>query len=486
MEHFFKSKRSLLIILTIAIVFSLWSPFFSFSREGIIHALIGTPKYWFDEGFVVEAARSFVELGRLDIAIEPGVLSGTPYFVSGGGFPVSVPLAGVFSVFGVGVLQARLFAVLWLLVAVVGMYMLWWRMFGGHAAFWGVLLIITFAPFYANGKTITGEVPGFLFLVVALYLLYYKKWYQWGGTFAALALVAKPSIYLLIAPALVLEFSLFERPFWRNTFRTVCGALPVVLVWLFIMLGNPFSVASWQGALSIYTNHYPLPSLLSQFSSVWQTFFGQSTIVYILALLVLFIAALLWRRQVFTDYEKRVLWFITFYGIVDIVYFFLSPGWLRYLLPLELFLLLMLYPVLHALAGHPRKISPAPIIVLLALAQVVVFVWFSDIRSGLDTPRLAGVINERLDADSTATVGIVNAIQLAALISSERTFLVVDCGGGCTFGTHPLSVVPERLPRYLVIGKGDQSELLAYGETLDQYYRMPPEEMFGSLIYTKH
>lgn len=486
MEHFLESKRPLIVILAMATMCSLWSPFFSFTREGVTHALIGTPKYWFDEGFVVEAARSLWELGRLDIAVEPGIVSGMPYYVSGGGFPVSVPLAGIFSVFGAGILQVRLLAVAWLLVAVAGIYLLWRQMFGAHAAFWGALLIATFAPFYANGKTITGEVPGFLFLIAALYMLYYKKRYLWGGTFAALALVTKPSIYILVAPALILEFALFERPFLRNTLRTALGALPVIALWLFIMLGNPFSAASWQGALSIYTNHYPLPSLFSQFSSVWQAFFSQSTVAYVLVLLILFVAALFWRRQAFTSHEKRVLWFIAFYGIIDIIYFFLSPGWLRYLLPLELFLLLMVYPILHALAGHPRRISPAPIIALLVLAQVVVFVWFSDIRSGLDTPRLADVIHERLGADNRATVGIVNAIQLAALISSERTFLVVDCGGGCTFGTHPLSVAPERLPQYLVVGKGDQHELFAYRNTLAEYYVMPPEEVFGSLIYTKH
>ncbi len=485
MERFFESKLSLILILAVALVLSLSSPFFAFSRAGIVDALIGTPKYWFDEGFVVEAARNLMELGRLDIVVEPGTVSGTPYFVSGGGFPVSVPLAGVFTLFGAGVLEARIVAILWLLGALAGVFVLWRRMFGPHAAFWGMLLLATFAPLYANGKTITGEIPGFLFLVFSLYLIYYRKYYAWGGVFAALALATKPSIYLLIVPAFAFEFLLFERPFWRHAFRTAAGALPVVLLWLFIMFPNPLSPTYWQGALAIYTDHYPLPSLLSKLPHTWTSFLSGSTVLYLTALIAVFIGALFWKRVAFTLNEQRILWFIAFYGIVDIIYFLLSPGWFRYLLPLQLFLLLLLYPVLHALGGHPRKVALAPTVFLLALLQAVVFINFSDIKSGLDTPRLADEINRRLGEDPAATVGIINAIQASSLVSADRKFLTVDCGGGCRFGTHPLSVSPERLPTYLVVGRGDQNELEPFRHVLDAYYASEPEEAYGSFIYRK-
>ena len=121
MDTFIESKFPLAIIITIFVVFSSWSPFFSFSRQGITDALIGTPEYWFDEGFAVEAARGLASLGRLDIAVEPGVLLGKPYFAGGSGFPVSTPLAAVFSLFGFGILQIRLFAVLWLFLALVSL-----------------------------------------------------------------------------------------------------------------------------------------------------------------------------------------------------------------------------------------------------------------------------------------------------------------------------------------------------------------------------
>jgi len=482
---FFESKAAFVSILIVFFVCAFWSPFFSFSREGIIDALIGTPKYWFDEGFVVEAARGLVSLGRLDIAVEPGVLSGKPYFASSPGFPVAVPLAGIFVLFGDGVLQIRTLAFVWLLAALTGIYLLWRRMFGPHAAFWGALLLATFAPFYANGKTITGEIPGFLFLILALYSIYYKKWYVWGGVFAALALATKPSIYLLIAPALILEFVIFERPFWRHALRVAIGTAPVLLLWLFIMFQNPFSSADWRGALRIYTNHYPLPSLLSQLPGTGVSFFGQSTILYTLVLAALFASALLWKRLMFTEHEQRVFWFIAFYGIIDVIYFLLSPGWLRYLLPSQLFLLLALYPALHALGSHPRRIAPGPVILLLVLLQGVVFLWFSDIKSGLDAPHLAAYINQRLGENTNATVGIINAVQVSSLIPAEKKFLVVNCGGGCRFGTHPLSVAPERLPTYLIVGKSDRVELSAFTDVVREYYREVPEEQFGALIYTR-
>lgn len=484
-DTFIESKFSLVVVIIIFIVFSFWSPYFSFSRGGITDALTGTPKYWFDEGFVVEASRGLASLGRLDIAVEPGVLSGKPYVANSPGFPVAVPLAGIFALFGDGILQIRALAFVWLLTALVGVYLLWRRMFGPHAAFWGALLLGTFAPFYANGKTITGEIPGFLFLVLALYSIYYKKWYVWGGVFAALALATKPSLYLLVAPALAFEFIIFERPFWRHALRVAIGMAPILLVWLFIMLQNPFSPANWRGALQTYTDHYPLPSLLWHLPSVWVSFFSQSTILYTLVLTVLFASALLWKHIVFTKHEQRVFWFIALYGMTDVIYFLLSPGWLRYLLPLQLFLLLALYPVLHALAGRPRWIAPGPVILLLVFLQGAVFLWFSDIKSGLEAPRLAAYINQRLQGDTNATVGIINAIQVSSLISSEKKFLVVNCGGGCRFGTDLMSLAPGRLPTYLVVGKGDRAELSAFAGVIREHYREAPEEQYGALIYTR-
>jgi len=187
----------------------------------------------------------------------------------------------------------------------------------------------------------------------------------------------------------------------------------------------------------------------------------------------------------FTEHERRVFWFIALYGMTDVIYFLLSPGWLRYLLPSQLFLLLALYPALHALAGRPRRIAPWPVLLILVLLQGAVFLWFSNIKSGLDAPHLAAYINQRLQGDTNATVGVINAIQVSSLIPAEKKFLVVNCGGGCRFGTHPLSVAPERLPTYIVVGKSDRAEFSAFASVIREHYRDPPEEKFGALIYTR-
>lgn len=483
--HFFESRYPLVVILAVAVLFSLWSPFFSFSVEGVVHALIGTPNYWFDEASVVEAARGLVELGRLDIAIEPGRLSGFPYYVNTPGFPIALPLAGVFSLFGFGVLQIRFVALFFLFLTICIAFFLWENMFGPRAAFWGVLLIATFAPFYANGKTITGEVPGFLFLLISLFFIYYKRWHSIGGAFAALALVTKPSMFLFIIPVFFLEFLLAERPFWKGALRVAGGALPVIIVWLLIMFPNPFALRYWKGAFSIYTNHYPEPSVLAEFSGRWFEIFTHSTVLYILLLFFCLFGV----RALYGDriamHHRRIMGFVVFYSLFAFFYFLLSPGWLRYLLVAEMFLLLLAYPVLRVLFHTIPVMLPEAAVVFLLVMHVAVFIFFAEIKSGLTAPLMASQLNERLRENENATIGIINAIQISSLISSERRFLVVDCGGGCTVGTHPLSLAEDLLPTYVVISARQREEAEPYHEVLIQYYKEYPEERNGYLIYEK-
>ncbi|MEK9166359.1 MAG: glycosyltransferase family 39 protein, partial [Patescibacteria group bacterium] len=146
------------IVTAIALSFSLWSPLGDF---------IATPKFWRDEAIPFEIARTFSELGKLDVVVAPGQVDGRPYLTHATGFPLTIPLAGVFEVFGGGVRQARIFMIAWILAAIWFLIFFLRTFWGEREAFAGALLISTFAPFYANGRTFTGEIPGFLFLLVS-------------------------------------------------------------------------------------------------------------------------------------------------------------------------------------------------------------------------------------------------------------------------------------------------------------------------------
>ncbi|MEK7085208.1 MAG: glycosyltransferase family 39 protein, partial [Patescibacteria group bacterium] len=326
-------------ITAIALLFSLWSPLGDF---------IATPKFWRDEAIPFEIARTFAELGTLDVVVAPNEVDGRPYLTHATGFPLTIPLAGVFKVAGIGVRQARVFMIGWILLALWFLIFFLRKLFDDKAALAGALLVSTFAPFYANGRTFTGEIPGFLFLLIALYLIYNEKDYFWGGLTMALAAVTKPSIFLLVLPALALEFLWTERKrAWRPLLRATLGALPVMLVWLYIILPHPFSGQSWAGMIQLYLHPFNAPSILAHPARAAKYLLTHSTIIYFAFLS----AAVIWayRKEVFQSEKKRIVHFMFVYAIFSLMYFFRSPGWLRYLLISEIFVLMLVYPSLEEL-----------------------------------------------------------------------------------------------------------------------------------------
>lgn len=339
--------------------------------------LTTTPKFWHDEAVPFEIARNLAEFGRFDLAIAPGVFWEKSFMTHATGFPLTAPLAGIFKIFGVGVAQSRIFMVAWMLATLATLFLVMRAFFDEKTAFFSVLLIATFSSFYANGRTGTGEIPGFFFLLIALYFLYKKEWYGLGGLFAALAAVTKPSMYLLVLPVVIIELiarnsanvftglragagtvssppaadetsegepssALAGRARKVKTFALFLGGTaPIMFFWLYLINPAPFSLVSWQGMIAFYRDAFNAPSLLSQFPQIIPDLLTHSTIIYFILLFIpLFIA---WRKNLFSPTQNRLVIFLFLYGIASIFYFLRSPGWFRYLLGTEL-LILMLSP----------------------------------------------------------------------------------------------------------------------------------------------
>src|ERR1044071_759003 len=85
---------------------------------GAVWRLESVPPIWWDEGWTFSVARNWVELGRY------GRLAGGEWIPRGleAGFPVTASVALSFRLFGVGVYQARLVAVIFALTALALLY----------------------------------------------------------------------------------------------------------------------------------------------------------------------------------------------------------------------------------------------------------------------------------------------------------------------------------------------------------------------------
>ena len=427
------------LLIAISILFSVYSPLGDF---------LATPKFWRDEAIPFEIARTYYELGVLDVVVAPGQVDGRPYLTHATGFPLLIPMAGIFSVFGVGVFQARVFMVFWILATIIALFFILKSFFGFLPASWGALNVATFSSFYANGRTFTGEVPGFLFLILAIYLFFKRKNYFFSGMLFGLAAVTKPSVYLLLVPTTLVYLIIMERQeFWKKAVYVVLGALPIFLIWIYVMMPNPLSLSGWTNMVKLYRSPFNAPSVLANFSEGLKYILTHATIIYFSLITIATLAALY--HKVYPGVTKRVLAFTYIYGLFSFIYFLRSPGYLRYILAYELLILALLYPAIDFFSKK-IKVSPAILAFSLVIFQSANYLLFNNIQSETKSIQAGDFINRELLADRKSTVGLVYMPTVAALIPSDRKYQIGTIGGRDTYGKHPLSYEPGQLPTFII------------------------------------
>jgi len=204
MPNFFsQNRKSLLMIFGILLLY-----FFVF------HNLTRFPHPWFDEGSHLHVPKTLVKYGEYaDISSE-----GFRYYgpTIGVGPTVMLPIAAMFKVFGIGLFQARLVMALYLLAALYMFYRLVDQVSGKSVAWIALALMLSSRSvlFLEYGRQLLGEVPGFFFLALALYL-WFSKWNEndnkrliFIGLFFGLAMITKYQYLLFLAPALILSWGL--------------------------------------------------------------------------------------------------------------------------------------------------------------------------------------------------------------------------------------------------------------------------------------
>lgn len=171
-----------------------------------LYNLTDYPLTWFDEGSHLHVPKALVRFGvYADYSSE-----GFRYYgpTVGVGPTVMLPIAAVFKIFGIGLLQARLVMAAYLLAAVYGFYRLA-RVMGDRRMAWATTaLVVSSTGIIEYGRQVLGEVPG-LFFVVAGFGLWLSAWERasgWRlvlvGLLLGLAMVTKNQYLLILAPTL--------------------------------------------------------------------------------------------------------------------------------------------------------------------------------------------------------------------------------------------------------------------------------------------
>jgi hypothetical protein len=177
-----------------------------------LYHLTAFPTTWFDEGSHLHVPKTLVRDGvYADVSSE-----GYRYYgpTIGVGPTVMLPLAAAFKAFGIGLLQARLVMVLYLLAAIYAFYRLGSRLGGYRLAYVAAAILVTSRgiAMLETGREVLGEVPG-LFFVVLFLGVWFSSWDRpslgrlaLSGLLLGLAAITKYQYLLVLAPALILAW----------------------------------------------------------------------------------------------------------------------------------------------------------------------------------------------------------------------------------------------------------------------------------------
>lgn len=170
------------------------------------------PVTWFDEGSHLHVPKTLVRFGvYADYSSE-----GFRYYgpTVGVGPTVFLPIALVFKLLGVGLLQARIVMAIFLLLLLYFFYRLGVRLLGENYALLAVLLLLgsQSSNVIEYGRQVLGEVPGMLFVLAAIFL-WFREWEKprylqllLVGLLFGLAMVTKYQYVIIVVPVLAISW----------------------------------------------------------------------------------------------------------------------------------------------------------------------------------------------------------------------------------------------------------------------------------------
>jgi len=251
------------------------------------------PHSWYDEGIYLHISRILEEYHIFGIQL--GQNQFAPLNLITVGYPVFLPVATVFHFFGVGIAQARGVAIAFMILFLGIVYLYSSKYLGKFSAIASILLLLSFSPFYGNGRNVLGEIPGMFFLMMGVYFfeIFLEKKSKFKLIFAALffsiTMSTKPT-FLIIGPILffLLVIYLAKKKIKLNHFVIFFVSLiPPLVFWVITQFGgftNIFKI------FNHYANPYGLSDVIPVILNNIVRFFTESTPIHFLFLfLVVFI-----------------------------------------------------------------------------------------------------------------------------------------------------------------------------------------------------
>lgn len=299
-----------------------------------------SPPFGLDEGWAVQVATNISRSGADGLQFAPGDIRHVSVITSIG-YPLTYALAFWFKLFGPGILEARVMMAAYMIGFAAVAFIFLRRSYGNSVALAGGALLATFPPFYTFGKAVIGEVPVMFFL--ALFFLFFHLattsrerrhfWFILAGASAGLCIVTK-TMALAFVPVLVVGAFLARKKglaTWKDIGIVAVSALVPFAVWIGVNFQAGDTLAS---VLDYYTN----PSVLDDRSATFwlnvKKFFTEMGAIYVLLLMVSWVAGILVRLRAGTKIRVEESMALIF-SLLLIASFLGRYGDARYLFPIQ-------------------------------------------------------------------------------------------------------------------------------------------------------
>lgn len=456
------------------------------------YKLSESPAIWYDEGFYTQMATNLVDTGRQVLQVAPNT------FVSGAavtaGFPLTYPVSLAYEWFGTGVIQGRAVMAVYLIIFMAAAYFLARILFGPWHAAAAAFLLASFPMLYGNGKSVLGEVPGLLFLILFLFVLVFlersgfRKVSLWAfaGLFAGLAAVTKP-IFLLIVPAAGIAWLLRMKTIPLTLFGVAAGIaafLAPVALWVATQFGPGDTLET---VLSFYVNPYESPALLPLLVDNFLKFFTEVTPAYAFVVLAAWGASIFLRRN--SNEKTSIAETVGFiFSLLVVIAFLRLPGWYRYLFPAIMpalivfpFSVMTIYRTVSEKLRFLARFSwlPAFGIALLAVLQFYQLGFHSYVADYYESSRTREMKSAFLDIPDSESVFFYNVPELVVLHSGGNYYQFLE--------PHPEGLIGAE---YLPILKAGGSDVVvataaAYSSHPELFSRYVEERRISRYVFLR-
>jgi len=305
-----------------------------------------SPSPWFDEGVNLGIAKTFVEDGVYSLRTSPGNFVQERGLMISTNYPLLFPLATSFKLFGVGLAQAKVVMIIFLILFLIVAFNLIKKQSNRLTAISTMALIVVFLPFYGNGLSGgIGEVTGLLFFLLAISQLNTKipKRQFLAGILFGLCASTKVFYLVVLGALLVSEFvfAVKERSIpLKRWIAMGLGILIPLSIWIKTLIPNFTSLRQFDLVKKYYANPYQVENTFVE--NVFR-FVTESTPIHFLVLAVPVFIYLYKIYKKNNDFSRQAVLIITFI-ILNLLYYLKTPGWYRYFFPSHL-LLLTLFPL---------------------------------------------------------------------------------------------------------------------------------------------